>query len=345
MTDAREDIFGRTIDDIREITREYKLPEYTAMQITDWLYKKGPVGFASMTNLSKSTRNLLEKRYYVGLADFTKVQFSADGTRKYLFPVKNGRFIESVYIPERKRNTICISSQVGCKMGCVFCMTGKQDFQGNLSPGEILNQVVSMPERNQLTNYVFMGMGEPLANTGNVLKSLAVMTSDWGFGLSPSRITVSTIGMLPGLEQVLLQSKCHIAISLHSPFPEDRLQLMPVEKSYPIIRIVDYLKKYELGRQRRISFEYIMFRDLNDTARHVNGLTRLLNGLRCRLNLIRFHPVPGVELESSREETIQWFSERLNKKGITTTVRASRGLDIFAACGMLSTRYNLAIQE
>ena len=222
-------------------------------------------------------------------------------------------------------------------MGCVFCMTGKQGFQGNLSSGEIINQVVSLPEALQLTNYVFMGMGEPLANTENVLRAVEVLTADYAYGLSPSRITISTIGMLPGLEQVLAQSRCHIAISLHSPFDAERLSLMPVEKVYPIRRVVEYLKKNLPDRQRRISFEYILFKGINDTPRHVNGLTKLLNGLRCRINLIRFHPIPGTDLQPSDEETIAAFKDRLNEKGILTTIRASRGQDIFAACGMLST--------
>jgi len=237
---------------------------------------------------------------------------------------------------------------VGCKMGCVFCMTGKQGFQGNLSVGEILNQIVSLPEQSDLTNFVFMGMGEPLANAENVLKSIEILTADYAYGISSSRITVSTIGMLPGLEKMLSLSNCHLAVSLHSPFTEERLKLMPVEKLYPINRVVEFLKMNPPGRQRRISFEYIMFDGLNDTARHVNGLARLLNGLRCRINLIRYHSIPGVALVSSSDETIQWFKARLNEKGFLTTIRASRGQDIFAACGMLSTYHQVVtgkIQE
>jgi len=226
-------------------------------------------------------------------------------------------------------------------MDCVFCMTGKQGFQGNLSSGEIINQIASLPEKNQLTNYVFMGMGEPLANTENLLKSIEVLTSDYGYDISPSRITVSSIGMLPGLELLLSATNCHLAISLHSPFEDERLSMMPVEKIFPAKRVVEFLKNNLVSRQQRISFEYIMFKGINDTARHINGLTRLLNGLRCRINLIRFHPIPGVSLEPSDEETIQWFKNRLNEKGLLTTVRASRGKDIFAACGMLSTNHQV----
>lgn len=330
-------IFGYTLQEIREISVKHGFPAYTAGQIADWLYKKGAGTFEEMSNLTKATRQLLDEEYFIGVATPSDVRVSEDGTRKYLFPVKNARYIETVLIPETNRSTLCISSQVGCKMGCTFCMTGKQGFHGNLSSGEILNQIYSLPEKDSLTNYVFMGMGEPLANTENLLKSLEVMTSSYGLGVSPSRITVSTIGIIPGLDKILSQSRCHLAVSLHTPFDSERSQLMPVEKVFPIKRVVDFLKQNGQDRQRRISFEYIMFRGINDTPKHINGLTRLLNGLRCRINLIRYHPIPGVPYESSDEETIDWFKTRLNEKGLLTTIRASRGKDIFAACGMLST--------
>jgi 23S rRNA (adenine2503-C2)-methyltransferase len=341
----RDDILGKTYSDIRQIATDLKLPVYSARQITDWLYKKGADSFEQMTNLSKEGRKLLGDSFFIGRQKHSGVQESADGTRKYLFPVKTGKHVEAVYIPESERSTLCLSSQVGCKMGCVFCMTGKQGFQGNLSAGEILNQIISLPEQSGLTNYVFMGMGEPLANTENVLKSIEILTADYAYGISPSRITVSTIGMLPGLEKMMAQSKCHLAVSLHSPFEEERFRLMPVEKLYPITRVIEFLKMNSPGRQRRISFEYIMFNGINDTARHVNGLARLLNGLRCRINLIRYHSIPGVDLVSSNDETIQWFKTRLNEKGILTTIRASRGQDIFAACGMLSTYHQAVTQS
>lgn len=335
----KEDLIGSTLDEIVALVSACELPVYTSKQIAEWLYAKKIASLDEMTNLSKVARAKLNESYTIGLSAPEKVQASSDGTRKYLFRVKGERFVEAVYIPENDRSTLCISTQVGCQMGCVFCMTGKQGFHGNLSAGEILNQILSLPERDSLTNYVFMGMGEPLANTGNLLKCLEIMTSPYGFGISPSRITVSTIGVIPGLEQIISKSRCHIAVSLHTPFEDERLQLMPSEKVFPIKRVVEVLRKSSIERQRRISFEYIMFKDFNDTARHVNGLTRLLNGLRCRINLIRFHPVPGVPYVSSDEETIQWFKQRLNEKGILTTIRASRGLDILAACGMLSTKH------
>jgi len=335
--EGKEDINGKTLREISDIVVSLNLPAYTANQITDWLYKKKTGTIDAMSNLTKAARQRLEEKYFIGLSEPTGFQLSADGTKKYLFKVKNEKYIESVFIPETGRNTLCLSSQIGCKMGCLFCMTARQGFQGNLSSGEILNQIVSLPETMLLTNYVFMGMGEPLANTENLLRSLEIMTSPYGFGYSPSRITVSTIGIIPGLEQILEQSRCHVAVSLHSPFDSERQQLMPVQKVFPIKRVIDVLHEKSHDRQRRLSFEYIMFRGINDTARHINGLTRLLNGLRCRINLIRYHPIPGASFESSDEETILWFKNRLNEKGILTTIRASRWKDIFAACGMLST--------
>jgi 23S rRNA (adenine2503-C2)-methyltransferase len=337
----KENIIGLTQDEIRELSKKFGFPSFTPVQLTDWLYRKGITAFSDMSNLPKATRLLLEEHFQIGLSGFTDVQVSLDGTKKYLFPVKNGKFIETVLIPDDDRSTLCLSSQVGCKMGCTFCMTGKQGFLGNLSAGEILNQVMSLPEKETLTNYVFMGMGEPLANTENILKALEIMTSTYGLGISPSRITVSTIGIIPGLEKILSKSRCHLAVSLHSPFDSERAGLMPVERIFPIKRVVDFLKMNGQDRQRRISFEYIMFKGINDTARHINGLTRLLNGLRCRINLIRYHAIPGVPYETSDEETIQWFKSRLNEKGLLTTIRASRGRDIFAACGMLSTKKQL----
>lgn len=335
----KEDLVGCTLDEITNLVKASDMPGYTSKQIAEWLYKKKIASIDEMTNLSKTARDQLKESYNIGLSAPEKVQVSSDGTKKYLFGVQSERFVEAVYIPENDRSTLCMSTQVGCQMGCVFCMTGKQGFHGNLSAGEILNQILSLPERDSLTNYVFMGMGEPLANTGNLLKCLEIMTSSYGFGISPSRITVSTIGIIQGLDQIISKSRCHIAVSLHTPFEDERLQIMPSEKVFPIKRVVELFRKSSIEKQRRISFEYIMFKDFNDTARHVNGLTRLLNGLRCRINLIRFHPVPGVPFESSDEDTIQWFKQRLNEKGLLTTIRASRGLDILAACGMLSTRH------
>jgi 23S rRNA (adenine2503-C2)-methyltransferase len=335
-------LYGYNLCELKAVVEELNLPGYTGDQLCNWMYKKHAVSFDQMSDLSKETRRRLSEHYRLKRPQPLETQVSEDGTKKYLFPVLTTRHVESVLIPEKSRNTLCLSSQAGCKMNCTFCMTGKQGFQGNLSAGEIINQISSLPERESISNVVFMGMGEPLDNMENVIKSIDIMTADYGFGWSPSRITLSTIGMFPQLEKVIQATRCHLAVSLHSPFVDERLSLIPVEKVWPIKSIIEYLKKVQLNRQRRISFEYIMFRDINDSMHHINGLTRLLNGLKCRINLIRFHEIPGIRLQSSSDETILRFKNRLNEKGILTTIRASRGQDIFAACGMLSTRHKKA---
>lgn len=331
-------LLGKTLQELKEIVKGLGLPGFTAQQIADWLYKKEVNSIDKMTNLSLKNRKILNERYTFGTGEYLNFQESVDGTRKYLFPALGGKFIEAAYIPESSRKTLCVSSQVGCKMGCLFCMTGKQGFQGNLSAGEIINQIRSLPERESLTNIVYMGMGEPLDNTEEVLKSLDILTSDWGFAMSPRRITVSTIGMLPGMKSFLENSECHLAISLHTPFDDERKKLMPVENIYPLKEVMSEIKKYNWFRQRRISFEYIMFKDLNDTGRHVNELSRLLSGVKCRVNLIRFHPIPDTPLEGTADPEIEGFKNKLNDKGITATIRKSRGEDILAACGLLSTK-------
>jgi 23S rRNA (adenine2503-C2)-methyltransferase len=336
--EKKDALYGKTLTEIQDIIKGLHLPGFTAKQITEWLYKKHVQSIDAMTNLSVKTRELLKGHFDLGLVPFSKVQTSIDGTKKYLFPTTNGKFIEAAYIPDKDRATLCVSSQVGCKMGCLFCMTGKQGFQGNLSCGEILNQIVSIPERDQLTNLVYMGMGEPFDNLQQVLNSLEILTAGYGYGWSPKRITVSTIGIIPGMKEFLEKSKCHLAVSLHNPFDEERRKLMPVEHVYPIKEVLKEIKSFDFGLQRRVSFEYIVFKNLNDTPRHVHEMAKILNGIRCRINLIRFHPVPGTPLEGSDESSVQAFKEALNAKGILTTVRASRGLDIYAACGLLSTK-------
>jgi len=331
-------LFGMTLDELQTLVKAEELPQYTAKQIADWLYRKGVTSVGEMTNLSKQVRQKLATSYSVGLSSPVKVSESADGTRKYLFLSEDKKYVEAAFIPDRDRATLCVSSQVGCKMGCLFCMTGKQGFQGNLTPGEIVNQLRSIPEWRSVTNIVYMGMGEPFDNLSHVLTSLEILTADWGMAMSPKRITVSTIGILPAMIDFLEKSECHLAVSLHSPFDDERKNLMPVENVYPIKEIVTQLKSFDFRGRRRVSFEYIMFDGVNDTPRHVNGIVKLLHQLPCRVNLIRFHPIPGTPLKGSPDETIIGFRDSLTSKGIHTTIRASRGLDIQAACGLLSTK-------
>ncbi len=333
----KERLYGKTLNELIAVTKRVGLPGFTARQMADWLYKKEIMSIEEMTNLSKKTREQLSADYEVGLYPPVSSAESTDGTKKYLYKVLNDKYIETAYIPDNERATICVSSQSGCKMGCVFCMTGKQGFQGNLTSNEILNQFRSLPEFRNLTNMVFMGMGEPLDNTNELLKTLDILTNEWGYGWSPTRITVSTVGLVAGIKEFLEKSRCHLAVSLHSPFDEERRKLMPVQRTNTVEEVLEIIRNFEINSQRRISFEYILFKGLNDTPRHIKELARILNGIKCRINIIRFHQIPGSEFQSPDLGTTINFKEALNAKGILTTIRASRGVDIQAACGLLST--------
>lgn len=333
----REKLYGKTLNELIAVAKRTGLPGYAARQMADWLYAKGIHSTEEMTNLSKKAREIISSEYEIGLYPPSDVSESSDGTKKYLYKVLNNKYIETAYIPDKDRATICVSSQSGCKMGCVFCMTGKQGFQGNLSSGEILNQFRSLPEYASISNMVYMGMGEPLDNLTEVMKSLEILTAEWGYGWSPTRITVSTVGLVNPIREFLSSSRCHLAISLHSPFEEERRELMPVQKTNTIAEILAILKDFDFNSQRRISFEYILFKGMNDSPRHVKELSRILNGIRCRINIIRFHKIPGSPFESPDADATVAFRDALNAKGIIATVRASRGEDIQAACGLLST--------
>lgn len=335
----KTELVGLPPEAIKALISPLGLPAFVAKQLADWIYHKRVADFAGMTNISAANRELLANQFTIGLHPPETVQSSADGTKKYLYRVQDNRFVEAVYIPDGERATLCVSTQIGCKMGCQFCMTARQGFNGHLHVSAILNQILSLPEFLQLTNVVYMGMGEPLDNLDNVLASLRVLTSADGLGWSPKRITVSTIGIVPAMRVFVTDSDCHLAVSLHSPFSEERRQIMPVEGAYPLNELIGELSGYDFGRQRRISFEYIMFRGFNDSPRHSRELVRLLSGLRCRVNLIRFHPIPDSPLQGSTLAEMEKFRDFLTAKGITTTIRASRGEDIFAACGMLSTNH------
>jgi 23S rRNA (adenine2503-C2)-methyltransferase len=334
----KKNLFGLTKLEIKKIVEDLNLNPFTTTQILDWLYKKNITSVDEMSNLSLKHRKELNESYIIGRQWPDSVQKSVDGTKKYLFSTKKNKYIETAYIPSDDRHTVCVSSQVGCKMGCLFCMTAKQGFQGQLTSGEILNQLVSIEESEKISNIVYMGMGEPFENVDEVLKSLEILTSDYGFAMSPKRITVSTIGIIPGMLRFLEESQCHLAISLHSPFEDERKTLMPVQTKYPMSQVLSEVKKYDFRKQRRIFFEYILLKDFNDQPRHVKELVRILHGVKCRVNLIRYHKVPGVSFQTTNDEDLETFQKQLNDKGILATVRRSRGEDIDAACGLLSTK-------
>lgn len=330
-------LLGLTLTELQTVVKNLGMPVFAAKQIAAWLYDKKVNSIDEMTNLSLKHREGLKELYEVGNEAPVDAMRSADGTVKYLYRAGEGHYVEAVYIPDDDRATLCVSSQVGCKMNCKFCMTGKQGFTANLSAHQIINQINSLPERDKLTNVVMMGMGEPLDNPDEVLKALDIMTSDYGYGWSPKRITLSSVGLRKGLQRFIEESDCHLAISLHSPVPMQRRELMPAEKAFSITEIVELLRNYDFSKQRRLSFEYIVFKGVNDSLLYAKELLRLLRGMDCRINLIRFHAIPGVDLEGADMETMTKLRDYLTSHGLFTTIRASRGEDIFAACGMLST--------
>lgn len=329
-------LIGLTLEQLKEVALECGMPGFAGMQMAKWLYDKRVTSIDEMTNLSKPARAKLAGKWCVGrTSPLTKAE-STDGTVKYLFDGVGGRDIEAVMIPDRDRATLCISSQAGCKMNCRFCMTGRQGWHGNLSASQIINQVLSVEESESLTNIVFMGMGEPMDNLEAVLTTIDILTAPWGMAWSPKRITVSSIGKLKELKQLLDTTRVHIAISVHSPYSDERAGLMPVENAYPITEVMKLLRGYDFAHQRRLSVEYIMWQGVNSDLRHADALARLVKGTDCRVNLIRFHAIPGVELRPCSEGEMTRFRDRLNALGITATIRASRGEDIMAACGMLA---------
>ena len=345
MDKEKKVLLGLSLDELKTVVKDLGMPQFTARQIAGWLYQQHVGSIDEMTNISKVNRERLSEAYVVGAMAPIDSQRSVDGTVKYLFPVADGKFVETVYIPEKDRATLCVSCQVGCKMNCLFCQTGKQGFEGSLSAGEILNQIYSLPERESLTNIVFMGQGEPMDNLDNVLRATEILTADYGYAWSPKRITVSSVGIKGKLKRFLDESECHVAISMHSPLPEQRQLLMPAERQMSITEVVALLKQYDFTHQRRCSFEYICFAGLNDTTTHAREIVKLLEGLECRVNLIRFHEIPEVDLPGADEQRMESLRDYLTNHGVFTTIRASRGQDIFAACGLLSTARKLRIKN
>lgn len=339
-----ERLLGKSLSELQSVAASVGLPKFAGKQLAEWLYVRRVKTFDEMTNISLKGREALRARYEIGRHEPIAQAESVDGTRKYLFEVEiggNKQYLETVYLPEEDRATLCVSTQAGCKMGCRFCMTGTLGFHGQLSAGEILNQLFEADclalsdERLAITNVVLMGEGEPMDNIAEVLRALEVMTSDYGCGWSPKRITVSTVGVIDGLRRFLNESECHLAISLHNPFAAERAAIMPAEKAWPMKEVMSLLREYDWSHQRRVSFEYICWHGANDTIRHAKELLRLLHGLDCRVNLIRFHAGVDKEFAASDERQMEWLRDYLSEHGVTTTIRKSRGEDILAACGML----------
>lgn len=355
-----EALLGKTLTELQEVALSVGLQKFAGKQLAQWLYVQRVRSIDEMTNISLKGREALKARYTVGRHAPVREAVSVDGTRKYLFAVENQKseienqkslnYIESVYIPEEDRATLCVSTQAGCKMGCRFCMTGTLGFHGQLPASEILNQIFEIDQlaitnhQSSISNLVYMGEGEPMDNLDYVLRSLEIMTAEYGCAWSPKRITVSTAG-IPNMKRFLDESECHLAVSMHNPFAMERAAIMPAEKMMSITEVVALLKQYDWTHQRRVSFEYICWAGQNDTIRHAKELLRLLKGLNCRINLIRFHE--GVEniksdrhFPGSNEKQMEFLRDYLTQNGLTTTIRKSRGEDILAACGMLVNSLN-----
>jgi len=342
----KEKLLGKTLPELKEAAERCGLKPFVGAQLADWLYAKRVTSWDRLVNISKAGREALAERFELGTSAPVGTALSSDGTKKYLFEVRptppggGGRFVESVVIPDEDRKTLCVSSQAGCKMGCKFCMTGRHGFHGQLDAADILNQFISIDEAQELTNTVFMGMGEPLDNYDAVSRAIEVLTASWGFAWSPKRITLSTIGVLPTLKRYLDEQHCHLAVSLHNPFPEERLSVMPAQKAWDIRDVIALIRQYDFSGQRRVSFEYTMFAGFNDDKRHADALIRLLRGLECRVNLIRFHEIPDFPYRCASDRAMEAFRDRLNDHQILCTIRSSRGEDILAACGMLAGQHS-----
>lgn len=342
----KKTLLGLTLDELKDVARQLGMPAFTGSQIAKWIYERRVKSIDEMTNISKGNRAKLAESYEIGCMAPIESRHSKDGTVKYLFPVRTTdgdtsrkRFVETVYIPEEGGHaTLCVSCEVGCKMNCLFCQTGKQGFHGYLTVADILNQAYSIPEADSLTNIVYMGQGEPMDNLDNVLRSTQILTAPYGWAWSPKRITVSSVGLKDKLQRFLNESDCQVAISLHSPIHEQREKLMPAEKGMAIKDVVDLLRDYDFSHQRRLTFEYIVFGGLNDSQTHAREICRLLKGLDCHVNLIRFHQIPNVPLHGASPERMETFRDYLTAHGFYCTLRASRGQDIEAACGLLSTK-------
>lgn len=346
MTESKVNLLNYSYQQLRDLLSSWGEQPYRAQQIIQWVHQVGSVDFAQMTNLGKALREKLSRLSYISLPEVVTCQKSSDGTHKWLLKLHCGNCIETVYIPEANRGTLCVSSQVGCGLNCSFCSTAKQGFNRNLSTAEIIGQVsLAVRELSQnngmhdkkVTNVVMMGMGEPLLNFDNVVAAMDIMMDDFAYGLSKRRVTLSTSGVLPDLERLREVSPVALAVSLHAPNDELRNQLVPINKKYPLAQLMALCKRYFKDEPRRkVTFEYVMLKGVNDQLEHANQLIKLLRNIPSKVNLIPFNPFPMTQYERSSKEVIDAFRERLMAHGINTITRKTRGDDIDAACGQLA---------
>ncbi|MDY6854850.1 MAG: 23S rRNA (adenine(2503)-C(2))-methyltransferase RlmN [Thermodesulfobacteriota bacterium] len=333
------DIKDMSADELENLLLNLGENRYRAAQINKWVYRFAATSFDEMTNISKALKEKLSKQLYISLLSPIKYLKSKDGTRKYLFKLEDESLIESVIIPEISRLTLCISTQVGCKLGCKFCLTGNGGFIRNLKTAEIINQICSikdsLPENENISNIVLMGMGEPLANYKNTLKALHIITDPVGLQFSPRKVTLSTAGLVPGIIRLGKDTKINLAVSLNATEDDTRDYLMPINRKYPLDTLLKACREYPLPTRKRITFEYILIKGINDSVDDSKRLVNILKGIRCKINLISFNEHPYCEFKSPDNQTINAFQQVLIKSHYTSIIRASKGKDILAACGQL----------
>lgn len=329
---------GLTADEILEIIEPIDYTRANAVSISNDIYKKHIQDISDFVNIPARLKKELFNIAVSGINLPKASEISADKSIKYLFRTDDGKEFETVFIPENKRNTVCISTQSGCRMGCSFCATARYGFRGNLTAGEILNQIIAIPQADTIDHIVFMGMGEPMDNLENVLRACNIITAEWGMAISSRNVTVSTVGIITGVKQFLEQSDCNLTVSLYSPFSEERSKYVPAENKYPVQRILDIMKYFPLKKKRRLSLAYVMIKDLNDSDKHLDGLKNILKNTSIRVNLIPYNTVNTDQYCSSSKERMQYFKHNLIISGISASIRKSRGADISAACGLLAIR-------
>ncbi len=333
-----------TLKEIEGFISDLGKEKYRAKQVMKWMYQSGAASFDDMTNISKDFRTGLSALAKISSLEIVKIQTSRDGTKKALFKLNDGNFIESVLIPGKNHWTLCVSTQVGCRMGCRFCFTGKCDFKRDLLPSEITDQITMLrfntPYGKDIKNIVIMGMGEPLENYDNTLKAIRIITADCGLAISNRRITLSTCGIVPAIRRLGEDASVNLAVSLNAPDNETRNFLMPINKKYPLEALIDACLKYPMPRRRRLTFEYVLIEGVNASLKDAVSLAGLLRGLRCKLNLIPFNEYPESEFRAPAQTDIEAFRDVLIKHNYTAVIRAGRGGDILAACGQLSGRGN-----
>lgn len=337
-------LIGFTPQELSSALQEYGVTSHQVERLMRWIYRKRGKDISTFSDVPKSILQAVRQDYWIGLYPPLEIKQSEDGSVKYLFCNRQKQVFEAVAMNSGNRHTLCLSTQSGCRMGCRFCRTGSIGYRGNLVAGDIINQVLSMPDSKRLNRIVLMGMGEPLDNLEAVNKSLEILTADWGFALGKSNITISTVGLLSGLEAFLKSPRCNLAISLHSPFPDEREMLMPLERTNPISEIIKLLKSYPLKKPLRLTFEYVALGSLNLSENHAKATAALLKGLSCHLNIIPWNQHGAATFHTPTNDEVVNFMEILNAEGIPANLRKSMGVDIDAACGQMAgntSKFNL----